>query len=521
MEVEEVDTIKLWESAKPEECEKYTCPRCENKSTFHTLFIQYQSAGCAMCGEIEDIAKRLLAQRGYKFLSIEYSIEAQRYYITFECLSGHIARRSWPDIRIGYGCKECENIKIESTKCKRDTKDKQIVECDCKSLNKGFKNGHAYICEHYNFAIVFPEAYKRWCHNLNKDLDPHKLGPGSRKKAYFLCDKYNAVYQQTLRDICAGKGCVYCYGQEVCVGNSLATTHPEIAKLWHPDNTIKPTEIKATTPVKVWWLCEDDLNHKYERTANHQTCKRQTVTCPQCSEAYAQKVGGFEHYKKVCSNVHKNKYQYPDQNFKGVKRHVTIYCPIISNISNQVHGLFSQMGSAHKNGQGCPKCAQEQVDSLGVRTIKEILHKWGFMEKTHYRNEKKFTDLKNKSYLRLDFYVAVGTCDNKYAFCIEFDHCQHFFEGEWGDVEEYKKRDLIKDLFCVQNKISMVRIPYVHEITEEYLANLLNKCKESHCYFSYNHYEREVKKKASMEGVLVETVKLPPRFNDITCSFDD
>ncbi len=59
----------------------------------------------------------------------------------------------------------------------------------------------------------------------------------------------------------------------------------------------------------------------------------------------------------------------------------------------------------------------------------------------------------------MDFYLP------QHKICIEFDGRQHFFKcakfDENGDtLSARKERDSIKDLFCVERKIKMLRIRY-------------------------------------------------------------
>lgn len=81
---------------------------------------------------------------------------------------------------------------------------------------------------------------------------------------------------------------------------------------------------------------------------------------------------------------------------------------------------------------------------------------------------------------------------------------------------------MTKDLFCVQQQINLIRIPYTDKITEEYLATLIKKCRtEKVVYISYKHYEDEIRKFADLQNMLVETVSLPNRYKNIKCSLDD
>ena len=72
-----------------------------------------------------------------------------------------------------------------------------------------------------------------------------------------------------------------------------------------------------------------------------------------------------------------------------------------------------------------------------------------------FKYQKRFDDLKIKEF---DFYI-----NNNYI--IEFDGQQHFFFTGYGwDIKDYYERthksDLIKNKYCFDNKIPLIRIPY-------------------------------------------------------------
>lgn len=64
-------------------------------------------------------------------------------------------------------------------------------------------------------------------------------------------------------------------------------------------------------------------------------------------------------------------------------------------------------------------------------------------------------NLKTNALLKFDFYV-----NNEYL--IEFDGKQHFEElnNNWESLNTIKERDTIKNKWCKENNISLIRIPY-------------------------------------------------------------
>jgi very-short-patch-repair endonuclease len=108
------------------------------------------------------------------------------------------------------------------------------------------------------------------------------------------------------------------------------------------------------------------------------------------------------------------------------------------------------------------------VDSKGVREILKFIDE----KKINFKREHFYKDCKNIKYLRFDFYLI------DYDILIEYDGQQHFKSIEhWGGDEEFKKRkinDSIKEEYCKNNRIPLLRISYNDNILEK-LSEFLSK----------------------------------------------
>lgn len=109
------------------------------------------------------------------------------------------------------------------------------------------------------------------------------------------------------------------------------------------------------------------------------------------------------------------------------------------------------------------------VHSKGEQKIAQIL----LDAEIVFDREYCFLDCKNPktgAKLRFDFYLPDYNC------CIEYDGKQHYsYNNNWHYNFEYfkqiKDRDIIKDNYCKQNNIKLVRIPYweFDKINHDYL----------------------------------------------------
>ena len=63
---------------------------------------------------------------------------------------------------------------------------------------------------------------------------------------------------------------------------SLAETHPEVAKQWHPtkNGDLTPNDITKGSIKKVWWKCDKGDDHEWEASPNNRT---RGSSCPFCT----------------------------------------------------------------------------------------------------------------------------------------------------------------------------------------------------------------------------------------------
>ena len=117
--------------------------------------------------------------------------------------------------------------------------------------------------------------------------------------------------------------------------------------------------------------------------------------------------------------------------------------------------LWSPIGRSLKNGQGCPHCSM----SKGEIKVKQFLE----LQKINYISQKTFDDCIYEHKLKFDFYLP------DYNIIIEYDGEQHFkpvdFANkgiEWATnlYNKNLKRDAIKNKYCQDNGIRLIRIPY-------------------------------------------------------------
>ena len=76
-------------------------------------------------------------------------------------------------------------------------------------------------------------------------------------------------------------GCPYCSNKKVAISNCLTTTHPELAKQWHPtkNGKLTPQDVYAGSFKKIWWKCDKGDDHEYEMLLSD---RKRGYNCPIC-----------------------------------------------------------------------------------------------------------------------------------------------------------------------------------------------------------------------------------------------
>lgn len=129
---------------------------------------------------------------------------------------------------------------------------------------------------------ICPNLSAQWHPTKNAPLTPKEVTVSCNKKIWWQCSKGHE-WQTTIAHRSRGLGCPYCSGRRVIPGETdLATTHPELAKQWHltKNGNLKPSDVKAGSPKKVWWQCPT-CNHEWEASLNNRSKGR---GCPLCAK---------------------------------------------------------------------------------------------------------------------------------------------------------------------------------------------------------------------------------------------
>lgn len=167
--------------------------------------------------------------------------------------------------------------------------------------------------------------------------------------------------------------------------------------------------------------------------------------CPKCSGKYKT----TQEFIDQAHKIHGNKYSYDQTKYLSSKDKTKIKC--------KIHGVFLQSPQHHLNGSGCPNCQ----NSKGENIISNYL----IIKNIDYERNKKFNDCANKKKLSFDFYLI------NQNILIEYNGIQHYqpikIFGGLIQLKKQKENDLIKQKFCKQNNIKLLKITYKDNIIKK------------------------------------------------------
>lgn len=252
---------------------------------------------------------------------------------------------------------------------------------------------------------------------------------GANKKLIIICPKHGEFLQTPSQHINSKNGC------PLCAGNLKKSTKEFItkAKNIHGDRYIYSKSIYQNNKRKLIIVCpkhgEFLLSPKYHLNGRG---------CPECSKEHVavQKKKHFsDRFKKLSTEIHRDKYDYSKSIYNDYRSKVAIDCPN--------HGIFFQTPQNHIRGSDCPKC--NSMISSGHQEIIDIISNNGI--------DLIINDREQLTPLELDIFVP------KFNLGIEIDG--EYFHGinssNYLRSAEIKNKHLNKFNYSKKNKINLLQ----------------------------------------------------------------
>lgn len=359
----------------------------------------------------DDFIKKAIKIHGQHYDYSECFYKRAKQKIKIICKIHGVFEQTPDKHLLGSGCQSCANLKRKYSLI--STKEKFIEKAK-------ISHGDKYDYSHVNYI-------------------------NSRTKIEIFCKEHDRIFYQIPNNHIQGRtGCTECekivFKQSRSINNKKFI---EQAKATHGDkyNYTLVNYLNWKTKVKI--ICKKHgifeqipLGHK------------QGQGCPKCKAEKASLTfrSSKDDFVAKATKVHNNKYSYDKTLYSNNSTKIAITCP--------VHGDFHQLPAVHLRGSGCQSCMQ----SKGEIKVKNYLED----KNIFYEPRKKFCECRYKKPLFFDFFLP------QYNIVIEFDGRQHFEPVQFSrdslknekSFKIGKIRDRIKDLFCKNNHIKMIRIPY-------------------------------------------------------------
>ncbi len=351
--------------------------------------------------------------------------------LTANCVSkGSNKRFWWKCLKCGY---EWRARVVDRTKDHTG-----CPACANKVLVQGFND----------LETKFPEIAKEWHPTKNRNLTPKDVKAFSHKKAWWVCPNKHEYEQSIMLRTTRRMGCPYCAGQKVWVGfNDLATTHPQIAREWHPtkNGKLTPENVIAGSNKKVWWCCPK--GHEYEQSLGRRTSRE--YACPVCSGHKA--LAGYNDFAtkfpQISNEWHptKNGTLKPSEVTFGSGKKVWWKCPV-------GHEYKASMHDRGSSGTNCPICNSRKFTSFPEQSI-------------FYYIKKAFPDAINRynkifgTSMEFDIYIPAM------QVAIEYDG------ANWHHTTEEYKRELKKYALCKEQNILLIRVKEISKRTWKNVAD--------------------------------------------------
>jgi len=134
-----------------------------------------------------------------------------------------------------------------------------------------------------SLQTLFPDIAKQWHPTMNGTFKPYEIVAGTNRRYWWKCNKReDHEWISSGLNRTKGKGCPICEGLKVVKSNCLTTTHPDLAKQWHPtkNENITPNNVVAGSHKKVWWLCTNNPLHDWTASIKNRSSKKHG--CPYC-----------------------------------------------------------------------------------------------------------------------------------------------------------------------------------------------------------------------------------------------
>ena len=421
---------------------------------------------------IYDEVKAEFEQRGYILLSDTYTNGSEKLqYVCKKHKDKGIQVIDFYHLHRGQGCRFCAT---EYNGTRRDLESynaKELTESKGLEFVKITREDSViyiyYICpKHRQYGVQRTsitsmrknKAGCLYCIGKNKTTDVFKselaiinpniqvLGEYTRAadKIQCKCLVDGTEWYTTPNNLLNGEGCPEC-GKRLSANSRTKKNDQFLLELKDINDNIVPLEEYNGVKNKIWVYCKA-CDNKWQSTPDSLL---QNGSCPNCAkiESHNRQVKSNEQFLIELKEI--NPMLTPLEPYYNDHTKILIRCDI-----HNYEWYAAPNKILHRN-TGCPKCSIHSNE-------KRIMDIWGDMG-YDVEPQKRFNDCRDKNPLPFDIYVK------DLNLLIEYDGEQHYMPIIRGNMSAKdaennllltQEHDRIKNQYCEQNNISLIRVPY-------------------------------------------------------------
>ena len=287
----------------------------------------------------------------------------------------------------------------------------------------------------------------------------------ARENIESYCTVHNYTWFPKPYNLLSGFGCPIC-GRERSVKKRKKSVDDivKVLKEKHPSSRIvSDTDDIVNTRSNITMECKICCN-QWTTSIMNLTKNNNTTGCPECAKIRVANVHRktLEELQKEVSAI--------DTTVEPIADYINTHSPVLCRCKIHTDTTFYEIPTSILRGcNSCPKCTIYKHEKIMLN----VLDKYNLK----YTPQKTFEDCRDINKLPFDAFL------DDYNVAIEYDGEGHYYpipryKGDDGtySFERAKSHDKIKNKYCEDNNIKLIRIPYWEQNNiEEYLISELSK----------------------------------------------